>query len=556
MPGQSPETSIEEFKVVSRLQQAAAKKKETYIAEIARLLFPMSNVVNPENAGKLSVDNQLFILFEQTVPNGLDMVELTRASNTDEFTTALQQRQKEQIADFKPVYTANIRIDKQQLERLKQTIESLEEPALSLYRLKWGEVQRNINLLENLGKPEFTQFQNSPATWGQIIDIEQSLSQGETFLKGEAAAKALLERDPSTANLPYQNLGEFVTWMHLSNEELAHLEFTESDLEKTDIVFDATKFQKLMHIYLHRLGITDWRIQISEKAKTINVKPREKVIEIPEKRKEDLLAVVICAHEVGAHALRAENGSKQKIELWRIGEVGYDSTEEGMATFMEMLMGVPYGHPRQREFAARYYAIAMALKTKLVDGVTQAKYSSTEIFEQLVKYQISEKNAALIVWRIFRGTSFKQQIVEIKVQEEEKTVTLLIPEVFIKDTIYFRGMTEIFTWIKKKLPFIAAHSTRRGEILEFNSFELKLLGLSLRRFLNQKYPPEEWLRINGDNGPKMEDLGREFLYRVYDFFACGKLAMSTLLDPVMQSFIDRESTVSIRKLFQPLDQKE
>jgi uncharacterized protein DUF1704 len=82
-----------------------------------------------------------------------------------------------------------------------------------------------------------------------------------------------------------------------------------------------------------------WRVDI-EPAKSINVKPGEKRIVIPETRgnvpREQVRSLIV--HEIGVHVLRAIMGETTDFHLLRQGMVGYLDSEEGLGKVMEQAL--------------------------------------------------------------------------------------------------------------------------------------------------------------------------------------------------------------------------
>lgn len=503
-----------------------------------------------------SLDEVLLKLYDQTVSGELGPIMTTRISNNEKFSETL--RTQDSLKNFSPEYiNAAEQKNLTELETAIKEADDLPPFAQKMYLEKLRLAKLNVELQEKRGTKEFTQLQYTPEQWGQFIDVEKTEQSGETTLLAETEAKALLEQT-SNESLPFKNAREFAAKMNFTENEMKDLGIPDSDWENEQIVFNSQQQKNIMQLYLERLGITGWEIELTKVA-NISINSLMKKIRIPQNGEKDLLAFVIGAHEVATHVYRSEKGARQKFAIWKHGEPGYEESEEGLATFMEYLMGEPFGHSRQKEFAARYYAIAMALKTKNNEqGEKVAKYSPQEIYQQLRDYQVSEKSATSIVWRLLRGTSCQQQIVDIDVKQNDKNTTLQIPECFAKDHIYFAGMQGVFTWIKKILPYLSVlHSLpnaeqRLGQTLEINDYYLKLLGYSYARLVKNKTPG--MLSQDKENQVNLTDYGRDFLLNVYEFFCqMGKVSMGTILDPEIRALVlpNPNDNLSIKKLFQP-----
>ncbi|MFT4344139.1 MAG: tyrosine/phenylalanine carboxypeptidase domain-containing protein [Candidatus Woesearchaeota archaeon] len=67
----------------------------------------------------------------------------------------------------------------------------------------------------------------------------------------------------------------------------------------------------------------------------------------------------LIVHEIGTHALRAENGKKQPLKLFRYGFPSYLETEEGLAAYNELRAGL-MTNSILRNYAGRVLAISYA----------------------------------------------------------------------------------------------------------------------------------------------------------------------------------------------------
>lgn len=520
--------------------------------------FPHEQLAtNEQEANKQeALDAHLLELYDQTVSGELSPILTTRTTNSEKFKDNLKANIS--TKDFTPDYIKPA--EQRSLAELEKAIEEasdLPDFVRQIYLEKLRVAKLNVTLQEKRGSAEFTKLQYTPKQWSRLIDVEETKRRGEVTLLAEENAKNLLEQ-PASEELPFKTVRELANRMNFSVNEMKDLEIADDDWDNEQIKLNAQQQKNIMQLCLDRLGITGWEIKLTNVTVT-NVDSLLKQIMVPENSEQTLLSFVISAHEVATHVYRSEKGARQKISIWKHGEPGYDETEEGLATFMEYIMGEPFGHSRQRGFAARYYAIAMALKTKDNEsGEKVAKYTPQEIYQQLREYQVSEKAAATIVWRIFRGTSFRQEIVDIDIAKNGENTPLQIAECFAKDYIYFDGMQSVFLWIKKILPYLSVlHSLpsadqKLGQPLEINDYYLKLLGYSYARLVKGKTP--RTLSQEKEQQSDLTDYGREFLLNIYDFFCqMGKVSMDTLLNPEIRALVlpNPNDNLSIRKLFEP-----
>ena len=101
-------------------------------------------------------------------------------------------------------------------------------------------------------------------------------------------------------------------------------------------------------------------------------------------------------HEIGVHALRAENGSEQDYGILRTGAGGYEETEEGIAATVEEMTG--YLDPEVlRKYAARVKAVDMMMRGEDFE----------DTYEMLRDNGIDGREKAWrIATRAFRGGGF------------------------------------------------------------------------------------------------------------------------------------------------------
>ena len=95
-------------------------------------------------------------------------------------------------------------------------------------------------------------------------------------------------------------------------------------------------------------------------------------------------------HEIGTHAVRAENGRLQPYKMFLHGTAGYLSTEEGLAAYNEERAGL-LTRTILKTYAARVIGVSLAQKKGFC-----------EIVEELQKY-FSQKKALTLALRVKRG---------------------------------------------------------------------------------------------------------------------------------------------------------
>ncbi|HIQ50156.1 MAG TPA: DUF1704 domain-containing protein [Nanoarchaeota archaeon] len=180
-------------------------------------------------------------------------------------------------------------------------------------------------------------------------------------------------------------------------------------------ILGAEDLKKEMEKILEKYNLKDWKIELSEKPE-VTVSPLKKRITIGKNRKfseKDIRRLI--EHEIGVHALRAENGSLQPLEIFVAGFPKYLKTEEGLALYREKDTKL-LENKKLREYAARVIAVDM-----MYNG-----YEFRQIFEELKSYGFSDEEAWNITYRVLRGGGIG------------------------KDYIYLEGLREIEELLEKE----------------------------------------------------------------------------------------------------------
>ncbi|MBA3459448.1 MAG: DUF1704 domain-containing protein, partial [Deltaproteobacteria bacterium] len=132
-------------------------------------------------------------------------------------------------------------------------------------------------------------------------------------------------------------------------------------------------------------------------------------LDVPAHRVEALLQ-----HELGTHVVTYANGSAQPLRVFASGLAGYESLQEGLATFVEFLVG-GLDAARLRLIAARVVAVR-----RLTDGV-----SFVDVVAELTdQHRLSLRSAFNIAVRVFRGGGLT------------------------KDAIYLRGLSQLLGYLR------------------------------------------------------------------------------------------------------------
>jgi uncharacterized protein (TIGR02421 family) len=144
----------------------------------------------------------------------------------------------------------------------------------------------------------------------------------------------------------------------------------------------------------------------------------------------------LIQHEVGTHVLTYWNGRAQPFKLLATGLAGHDELQEGLAVFVEYLVGgLTTG--RLRTLAARVLAVAA-----LIDGAT-----FVDTFRLLRdEFGLSERVAFTTTMRVFRGGGLT------------------------KDAVYLRGLNAVITYLARggrlDTLFIGKIATQHASVVE------------------------------------------------------------------------------------------
>lgn len=151
-----------------------------------------------------------------------------------------------------------------------------------------------------------------------------------------------------------------------------------------------------------------WVTSISKRKKATLTSSLNKKIKIGSKMYSKELLDSLTIHEVGVHAILANNGSKQPFKIFQFGFPLQSETNEGLATYFERYKGSG-NDIKLRKYAAR----CVAVKSVLEDN------SFSKTFKELRSYNLSLEMSWEVSMRAHRGGGC------------------------IKDHIYFEGLEKI-----------------------------------------------------------------------------------------------------------------
>ncbi len=168
-------------------------------------------------------------------------------------------------------------------------------------------------------------------------------------------------------------------------------------------ILDQDNSQKTPKVELHdaceelqncfnQLGIP-WEVKKADMIASANVVPSKRILYIKEKKQFSKRFIDrLKIHEIGTHAVRAENGRLQKLKIFKLGFADYLSTEEGLAAYNEEKFGL-LDRTVLRTYAGRVMAIHYS-----------QKYTFTQVVKKLEKW-FTQKKALTITLRAKRGVS-------------------------------------------------------------------------------------------------------------------------------------------------------
>ncbi len=158
----------------------------------------------------------------------------------------------------------------------------------------------------------------------------------------------------------------------------------------------------------------DWKVKekrmvagaaVNSKNKTLYINQNKDFSEADVKR--------LIVHEINTHAIRAENGHKMPLKLFKVGFPGYLETEEGLAAYNEYKAGL-LSPKILRMYAGRVLAVHMSLKN-----------SFSYVYNSLLEY-FTKNDAWTLTLRAKRG-----------LKDTSK------PGAFTKDHLYLKGFLRV-----------------------------------------------------------------------------------------------------------------
>lgn len=187
-------------------------------------------------------------------------------------------------------------------------------------------------------------------------------------------------------------------------------------------IASADDLQVTMRAKFDELNLpTPWKVAISDKIASVTTFTNGE-IHIPSNGKYTSLRLQgLVNHEIGVHALRAENGRQQKLKIFSHGLLGYIATEEGMAISAQIVTDTMSDYDLMR-YAARVVA----------SNAVYEDLSFREAYDQLMAYNyFSPDQAYEIVERTYRAGGYTKDMIYL--QGVQKIVESLQHGVDVED---------------------------------------------------------------------------------------------------------------------------
>lgn len=197
-------------------------------------------------------------------------------------------------------------------------------------------------------------------------------------------------------------------------EQAARRLLRELPVEKPRCCESLPKVRRELREALARCQMSGWKVGVSPGDWTAAWPLERKILVTRVGPVPAGTAARLAVHEVGVHALRAHNGFQQRMKLFGYGLPGYESTEEGLAVYAELLTGTADARILRR-YAARVVAVSA-----LDRGLT-----FRQSYEELLELGLSELQGWATVLRARRGGGL------------------------FKDHIYLEGLFKVMSYLRR-----------------------------------------------------------------------------------------------------------
>lgn len=247
-------------------------------------------------------------------------------------------------------------------------------PIFKYRKIRWGKMLKKLNLIQNKNNDR-NQIIN------RMVKDKARTLEDQIHMLESIGKKEFTKYSIKVHGKPNQNMVK---------KALSILRMKERIREDPKII-SAHKVAGYLQKKSKALSYS-WKVRLSE-----HLAPRAKLISSRRLlliKKDEMFSKSdvkkLFYHEMMTHALRYENGLKQKIDLFAIGTKNYISTEEGLAIFNEEKHQCLSLNSLKR-YAAATLAVYLALT-----------HSFREVYNELLHY-LSKNEAYAITVRVKRG---------------------------------------------------------------------------------------------------------------------------------------------------------
>lgn len=275
---------------------------------------------------------------------------LTGPDERPSFTYQVTDGDREQAVALRDgLSTVQDRLQEQELDGDQQLLREL-------YSAGIDDLRQKLRIIEHVGEQPDAVRDASQQIWG--APDRETVRYAAAILEGDAAILGDLLDDPM------------------------------------DMTVSSDGIRSQIDTLLDRYGLTDWTTTYTDSV--THVVPAQQVIRIHHGDAGRITgrAEQVLLHEFGVHVLRAANGWRQPHRLFAVGLHGYETTEEGLTSYIEYRTGY------LTEQVLRQYA----LRTLAVDAVLDGR-SFADTVEQLAQHT-DTADAFYTAMRAHRGGGF------------------------------------------------------------------------------------------------------------------------------------------------------
>ncbi len=174
--------------------------------------------------------------------------------------------------------------------------------------------------------------------------------------------------------------------------------------------------------FLRRHKLSHWKVKIKEDTVAdIQVTKQHSILLKKDATFQESRLKALLAHEIGTHIFRFENGRLQPFRIFERGTAGYLRTEEGLAIWNQNQLKLDLG---EKFLTPTLQVVAIHLAKKM---------SFSDVFQYLRQtYDVSEE----LAWKLC-------------VKAKRGLVDTALPGAFTKDALYFLGLQDIESFLKK-----------------------------------------------------------------------------------------------------------